>query len=317
MNRVCINILNHHGRNFWKLHAYSLNRLRRATKDKIRLRLLVSGNIPELDIDFPYEVVDFGNHFNYMNKVRNAIEQPEEFSAKLDDDIIFSPHAIDFLVENVNLLRQPDILGLTASGANCTPQTEYFIEDFMNGEQKDRLYEIFKGERLDASCNGLVPGFACADERFLVLDKYVREQPRWNPRGFWQVLSTIENQYLGIHPVRVSKQAQQWTLDYILQDINKFYMERQCNFETIEAPYICNGFTFLETKRWKELVLDESLISDAFEEVNLNRYAWRHNMKFLVARHAYAAHFFYNLCPEFTELETHYVNLFKEKLGIS
>jgi hypothetical protein len=315
---ININFFSHHGRNHWKLHNYFFNKLDSVTKSKVTLNILESSE-PRSDYGFEgFNVNVFRFNFppnNYLDKVHWSIHQATPYTLKLDDDVFWTTSALEFAINNLELLISPKYLMIVPAMANGTPHCDWWINSFCNREQQSELHKLFLEVRSDRYYNGIIPHFGVQDDEYLKLNEYGLNTQRWNHLEFQKIVSSLKGYYRGTHPIRINETAQRRSLDFILDNWDRFNEPQQHSMMEIDYAYFCNGSFLTKTSHWRNAVLDESLSRDTFDEVNLNLYKDLHKLKVLAIPKGWAFHLFYNTVNNHKELEKQYYNKFMEKIN--
>lgn len=221
-------------------------------------------------------------HRNYLYKLEQASQMNFPYSVKLDEDIFMSPHAWDGLFNNLHRLNDSDFVIAPALSTGI-PTVDFFVENNMDYQDKNKFYSIL-GKTHVPDLWGAPYGFP---RSFLQKNGY-------EARGYYDAVRKIPHYYKGIHPVRVSLEAHQFLFNWIENNINKFLEPREYKFEQMTQPYLCNSFFAIRTSEWRQILQDQSLFRDDFDEVALNLYKDRHQKKIIVMTNACGVHTMYN-----------------------
>ena len=60
------------------------------------------------------------------------------------------------------------------------------------------------------------------------------------------------------------------------------------------SPYLCDSVFCIRTDVYKEVIHDTSLFVDGYDEVPLNKYAWKESMNHVFVENGFAIHILYN-----------------------
>jgi len=112
--------------------------------------------------------------------------------------------------------------------------------------------------------------------------------------SFYGEVSRINHHYKGIHPIRVSMEAQLFLNQWIMDNFSKLFIERQYSIEGSSRPYLCNSVFAMKTTDYNNILHDESLFNDCFDEVAVNNYLKRHNKTKMFISNNFGIHTMYN-----------------------
>lgn len=230
-------------------------------------------------------VFDRNHMLNYMMKVVFALNQNHEYSIKHDEDCFMTTDSWDQFFSNIENLKDDDLL-TTGAISTGIPTVEFFLQH--HGEKiKNELYSMFNETKL--TDHG-------ADYRSLN-----ENLPEWDPDRFYFKVKNFNHYYKGIHPVRVRFDCQKKINDYILDNFESVMKPKETNIikDNSKYPYFCNNIFGIKTQNWKNIVSDNSLFVDNFDEVAINKYRERHNMNFVFDVGIPIIHTMYNWSPEF------------------
>jgi hypothetical protein len=242
---------------------------------------------------------------DYLPKVRYAIEYAKKnhykYIMKCDNDIIIPVYTFNYLYESLPLLDSNLTLSPTLSTG--IPSVEYFIEQLFTKEEQYAIREQFN------KCEFFEQG-GIFDYRFL--NQYtIHNNESWNYHNYFDNQRNIMNSYpildsttgrtingyhpayRGIHPIRHGW-GNDLINDYIVQHRNDFFKEKECSIIYDDSPYLCNMCFIISTENYDKLLNIEQLTIDGCDEVPLNRYAWKYNLKHLIVNNGLAIHIAYN-----------------------
>jgi len=130
---------------------------------------------------------------------------------------------------------------------------------------------------------------------YSTLNDYIQQMPNWDEEGYWNAVNKIDCHYKGVHPVRLNIE--------IVKFINNLVVARYTSFQEREVSqvhvaeqgkYLCNSFFCMPYARYQEVFSDISLYVDVFDEVPVNRYAVKNQLKFCYVQNSMAIHILYN-----------------------
>jgi hypothetical protein len=280
-----INVLAHytHRLNFLTRSLYELKKIK--NKDKVKLVIGYTTDAAHWtkikkefnDVGILCEIFQDGN---YMNKIRRFITSECEYSCSMDEDIILNQYLWDFMIENISVLDNDKNLILIPLISNGIPTTEKFIEDFCNNEQKEEMHNIFRNTNMRYEH---MVGHTNLDYSFL---------DNWD-ETFISRLNQIDHHYRGIHPIRMSYEAN-IKIAQIICGSKTFFDKKDYTIEIEKIPYFCNSFYMIKTKTWASFINDNTLYRDPFDEVPLNLYMRKTDSDVAIVRNGFCIHMCYN-----------------------
>lgn len=311
------------------LFVHFLKKMKPENKRKIKLSILAYGNmgrfnqiVNELeDNGIEARAVQFSSE--YMEKTTWAVRQPFDYTAKIDEDVFLNNFALDFIVENIHTLDEPNHLAVTPMLSNGIPTVDLFVNQWFDESDKDELRKLFVKTPF-----GPIWG---ADYTFLnkftidspsegnaLLGPLGTFRPYFDYENFYKALAEWPHFYKGIHPVRINPIAQIRIAEMILEKYIKKFTDSN-DFSLIEAdhPYLCNNMFFIRTDKWRKIVEDGSLYVDPFDEVPLSKYKQKSGEKWLIVDKSFGIHTIYNTVyghPGIQEFEMNYVETLKKKV---
>ena len=240
---------------------------------------------------------------DYLPKVRYAIEYAKknhyEYIMKCDNDVIIPVYTLNYLYESLHLLHSNLTLSPTLSTG--IPSVEYFIEHLFTKDEQNRIRDEFK------KCEFFEQG-GVFDYRFLN-QCTIHNTETWNYQQYFDIMRNIMNSYpiieptgrtingyhpayRGIHPIRHGW-GNELINDYIIQHRDDFFKDKDCSI-IYDNNYLCNMCFIITTENYDKLLNIEQLTIDGCDEVPLNRYAWKYNLRHLIIKNGFAIHITYN-----------------------
>jgi hypothetical protein len=223
----------------------------------------------------------------YMMRIKNSVETSGKYCVKLDEDVFVTTKTWDFLIENINVLDDNNNLFVAPLLSTGIPTVDMFIDNFFKDEDhiKQHLYSIFKNTHIDNI-------WGANYER---LNSATIHAPNWNIESFYSLVATNNHHFMGIHPIRVSLEAQQYLNERIIERIPRLFENKELSFNfDNNRPYYCNSFFAIRTDRYAEIINNRSLYVDDFDEVPVNKFRQIHNLKMVFINNAFAVHPAYN-----------------------
>lgn len=255
------------------------------------------------EIQFDIFRVDFEN--NYMKKTHYAVHYAEKFGfpylMKCDNDLFIKAEVLDYMVDNLSILDNSRNLTLGPTLTSGIPGVEYFNEQFLDKEAQDKLNDMF--------LKSVFKNEYGADYTFL--NKHTLESDSWNKFGFFESVFKMDHHYKGIHPIRVNEPALQYLNQYIIDNKARFLEPKSLDliFDNF-SPYLCNSVYCIKRDTYKTIINDESLFVDTFDEVPLNKYAWKNASNHVFVKNGFAIHMYYNWKPNYVECERQFCEVF-------
>ena len=192
-----------HRRDFRELLFYFINRIKPANKKLLRIFLLMTHDLPvNFDTDIECNIVDFSyNTFNnFRDKFLFALEQDSEYFFKLDEDIIFSNHVWDYIIENRHLVKDSNIMTLSPIINIGVPSCDYFIDDFCTQQEKEDIHKLFLSVNIQQTA-----GKSWGVHEFEELNNYTTKANKWTQSEFQKKLRTRQTQLKGVHPMKIGR----------------------------------------------------------------------------------------------------------------
>lgn len=221
---------------------------------------------------------------NYEKKIEIASHMQYEYTIKMDEDVFLSPSAWDQYLKMIPvILSDPNNLTLAPTISSGIPTVDYFIDNNLNENQKIEIKRLFS--------NTYIPNVWGV--RYDELNDYLRGEP-YSVEGWYGAVARLGHFYKGIHPIRVSKEAQLYLNQCIKENIGLFFEEREFEVEAAWQPYFCNSFFAIKTEEWRKVLERRDLSRDCFDEVTINNYRTETGKKFIFIRNIFGVHTMYN-----------------------
>ena len=288
MKNITINYLSHNRLNYTELMFYFLTRIKDSNNEKIKLNILATHDNNWVErcekLGIEYEIYIITSNNNYLDKINIAISTNTKYSVKLDEDCFINNHVWDFLIENVELLENPDTLTMSPVMSNNIPSCDYFISDYITDENiKNKIYGYFLNRSMPNGLWGV---------NYTPLNEFTTQSKVWDPVSFYKKLDSLNTNTKGMHPLRISYEAQIEINNYILNNIDNFLSKNNYGFITIDSPYFTNSLFFIKTEEWVN-VLKQSTV-DSYDEIALNKYKKDNNKQFVFIKNGFGIHPMFN-----------------------
>lgn len=255
------------------------------------------------DIEHDEFRVDENN--NYMNKVALSISYAKHFNIpymmKCDNDIFIRGRTLDYMINNLHLLDESNNLTLGPTLSSGIPAVEYFTEDFLDINDRKRLYDIYlKTEFTD------IWGATYTHH-----NKFTKNATEWNGREFFNDVKQNAHYYKGIHPIRINVDAIKYLNNLIVLNKEKYYEDKELSIiKDNISPYLCDSIFCIKRDTYEKIIYNLSLYVDHYDEVPLNRYAWANSMTHLFVKNGFGIHMCYNTINNNIEYEEDFCSKF-------
>jgi hypothetical protein len=293
MSKIQINILLHSlDRIKYTLKSLDfLKKIKSKNKELIKV-VLIGGENPNFvktiiedlitsNIDSEYVFIPKDGN-NYMNKIKYCVNNTNfEYSCSMDEDILLSNFLWDYIIENVSVLDSENNLFLSPLISNGIPSVDLFIDDFFNKDDKEIIHKIFQETTID--------NYWGVDYSSLNKERRV-----WDYYDYYNDVKKLNHFYKGIHPVRISYDAHKKIAEVVCENSEKIISNCDFNIEQHKFPYFCNSFFLIKTSVWREIINNDELYRDMFDEVPLNLYMQKNDLSMCLIRNGFCIHMAYN-----------------------
>ena len=306
-NSVCIGYLTDVRRTYtFETFISFLNKIQ--NKKKVHLLVLVTEDISFKffeDIiksnlqDIQYTLIEFRRANNYITKINAFIKFTKnnnmKYCMKFDNDLIVNNHVLDYMIDNVELLKNSDNLYITPTLSSGIPTTDMFIDDFFNESEKEHIHSLF----LKTTMPKQIWGFD-----YSYLNQHTIYTNNWNIDNFTNNLNNVDCYYKGIHPIRIDTNSIEYMNRILMKNKDKIFDKQDYKIQTIDNPnYLCNSIFLIDVNHYENLVHNSTLYVDPFDEVPVNKYCKLNKMKGLIIRNSFSVHPIYNTIPGFADIE--------------
>jgi hypothetical protein len=286
--------------------------LKESSKQKIHVNLIACQNT-EQEHAYVQQLLKHGisanlvwnNGGDYMEKIQYAANEPSRYSIKMDSDVWCSWETLDYWIENIEFLDEKDVITLSPISSSGIPSVDWYVDRLFPRAKRDEIYNLFKKIRFPADMNG-------AD--YTSLNKYTVDNPgEWNPDEFNEGVCALNHYYKGIHPMRMSKEAQCKINDYTIEHIEDFFEPKNLSIFKSNRHYLCPQFNSMRTELWREIINRKDLFMDAWDEVPIALYSQQNKLKHCFIDNGFSQHIIYTWVGD-RNYEYHYANRFLEKM---
>jgi hypothetical protein len=250
-----------------------------------------------------YKVFNVMPHNNYMIKVRLAVQYAEDnnipYLMKCDNDIYIGANTLDYIIDNLSILDNKKHLTIGPVLSSGIPTVEYFMEQFLSDDERYKLNEYFLSSHF-YNRDGVV---------YTHLNKHTMGSKVWNKNNFFNDVKHIDNDYKGVHPIRINYEAIDYLNICILNNKDKFFKSQPTSLILNDSsPYLCDSVFCILTDTYKKIINDSTLFVDDYDEVPLNKYAWKESMNHVFVENGFAIHMLYNWYDNLSEYEINFTN---------
>jgi hypothetical protein len=292
MKTVTINFILHERLDYFKKTLKELISIDNDIKKDLSINLLVSNTSDDLKnyvntlnekgIETKAFLVQSGN--NYMDKIYAAFNNSGEYIISIDEDIFIPTNVWNYFISNVNVLDQPENLFLSPIITSGIPSVDLFEDNFLEEEEKEQLHKFYLKTN--------IPNVWGAD--YSSLNNHTINSNEWKCENFYNDVYKINHHYKGVHPVRFSYEAQEYLNNICIKKINKFSSINNFSLKFLDRPYFCNSVFAVKKSDWENIIHNQSLFRDSFDEVPLNLYMLNNKLKMVFIENGIAVHPSYN-----------------------
>lgn len=223
-------------------------------------------------------------HDNYLIKINDALNQPFKYTVKMDEDVFMGPQAWDFLFNNLHVLENDQNVLLTPTLSTGIPTCDDFIKFNLNNKDIRHLHRMFK--------NTVIKNLWGSD--YSQIHNYLQSSLEYNSTEYFNCVKMSSGIFKGIHPVRINFEIVKFINNRIKSNIHKFIENRRFFIKEMNQPYFCNTLFAIKTDTYKKIINDPDLYVDGFDEVPINKYRDKNNLKFLYIPNVFGIHILYN-----------------------
>lgn len=250
-----------------------------------------------------YKIFNVMPENNYIIKVTFAIQYAEHnnipYLMKCDNDIYIKANTLDYIIDNLSILDNEKHLTIGPIISSGIPTVEYFMDQFLSDDEKYKLHEHFLSSKF-YNRDGVI---------YRHLNKHTIGSNIWNKENFFNDVKNIDNHYKGVHPIRINYEAIDYLNECVLNNKDKFFNSEPTSLILNDSsPYLCDSIFCIRTDTYKKIINDTTLFVDGYDEVPLNKYAWKESMNHVFVNNGFAIHMLYNWYDNLSEYETKFTN---------
>ena len=285
---ITINYLSHTRPEYSDLTFHFLKNIKDNNKDKIKLNVLATvendwaNKCDELGIEYYVHVI--GGNNNYLSKLNIALQSKTKYSIKLDEDCFVNNHIWDYMISNVSILEDDRNLLLSPIMTNNIPSCDLFIDDAIKDDKIiDKVKQFLINRPMPNGLWGV---------NYEPLNKYTINASVWDYKKFYNGVRELGTEIMGIHPIRISYEAQVEINEYILNNLHIVTNGNDYSLTEIDAPYFTNSLFLIKTSVWRDVINTPPM--DSFDEISLNNYKSITNKKIMFIKNGFGLHLLYN-----------------------
>ena len=304
---ICIGYLTDNRRTYtFETFISFLNKIQ--NKNKIHLLILVTQdnsskffqNILQTKLqDIKYTLIEFPSYNNYITKIKTFINFTKfnnmKYCMKFDNDLIINNYVLDFMIDNVKLLKDRNNLYITPTLSSGIPTTDMFIEDFFNEKEKKDIHDLFLKTIIPKKMWGY---------DYSELNNHTIYTNKWDINNFTDNVNKMSCYYKGIHPIRIDKNSIEYMNKILIKNKDKIFQKQDYRIQVIHKPnYLCNSIFLIDVNHYENLINNPLLYVDPYDEVPVTRYCNLNNLKGLVVRNSFSIHPIYNTISGYADIE--------------
>ena len=281
-----------HRRNFIPLLTHFVKKIKPENKKLLKFYFLTTYPTDiQFDTGIDFEVINFGGNIstnNYQKKFNWAVNQNSEYFLKLDEDIIFSNHVWDHIIEERKLVCAPDVMTVSPTLNIGVPTVDLFIKHFC-----PELQETIEQQFLQVDIQ------KTAGDRWGMdlehLNDFTIRAKKWDRHGFHKRLQAMDTNIKGIHPIRFDNNLQTNMMNIVLNNVHQFISPQNFTITELNCPYLVNDVCLYETEKIRRV--QSELGFDPYDEIPMNQFAQKHNLTHLYICGAFALHSYFAFVP--------------------
>jgi hypothetical protein len=248
-------------------------------------------------------IINVPPHNNYMTKVKVAIDFAEKnnspYLMKCDNDIFLNSQTLDYMIDNLSILDGKEYLTLGPTLSSGIPGVEYFMKQYLSNSEQDELKKLFIKSQF-YNRDGAI---------YTELNNHTIGSESWDKDDFFDSVKLMNHHYKGVHPIRINYEAIDYLNKCILNNKEKFFTTQPTSLILNDSsPYLCDSIFCVRTDTYKKIINDSSLFVDDYDEVPLNKYAWKESMKHVFVENGFAIHILYNWYNNLSQYEMEFTN---------
>tara|TARA_R110000868_G_scaffold186190_2_gene428448 strand:+ start:1572 stop:2468 length:897 start_codon:yes stop_codon:yes gene_type:complete len=234
------------------------------------------------DLGFEYNVIPFKGGFNYTDKLNYVLNLDGEYSIKMDEDCIINNHIWDYMITNTSVLDNTDNLLLSPMLSTSQPSCDEFIKGFLSERDRDIIYNHFLNQKMPNGLFGV---------NYESLNEFTVNSTEWNEDDYYIGLDKIPTNTKGMHPIRISYNAQTTLNDMIIKNVSKLTTKGSYGVIELDRSYFTINMFMMKTSLWREIF---NKFGGTYDEISISQHKKITNTKFLFVENGYGIHTMYN-----------------------
>lgn len=217
--------------------------------------------------------------YNYMERTMQASKTDCVYSCRLDDDLFMSSHVWEFMLFNLHILENENLLYFTPEFTTGIPTVDFFIDDFFDSHKRDDIHRIFIEDNIPTS-----PWY---NVDFSHVKNKVSTLSHWDTDAYYDELSLNATVFKGLHPIRFSDRANLLMCEEVINNFDKFMTKQDHSSMRIVKNLHFTHFLFFKTETWTRAL---EIRYDDFDEISFNQYGLRNSGHFAIPKNSFAIH---------------------------
>lgn len=228
------------------------------------------------------------NSWDGYKKKLFAILPHYQYFIKCDDDLFYSQHVLDQLIESVNILEtNPNVVWIFPTASINSLTTDAFLTDFVKDDIiRDSIYNEFTSFDYLQYPNGN------GTDDLTQLIHFFKTMGTWNADALRMFMLSADYFNGGEHPIRYSNAAITKLNTYIINNIERIFAHHEYKLETIQGFYQAQMY-IMRSDVWFEVqkLVDDGIIRrGVIDETEINWYIKYHKKFACCLKNAFVIH---------------------------
>ena len=187
------------------------------------------------------------------------------------------------MINNVGVLENDENLLLSPIMTNNIPSCDLFIDSAIKDVKVvEKVKEFLINRPMPNGLWGV---------NYEPLNKYTINADVWDYKKFYNGVRELGTEVMGIHPIRISYEAQVEINEYIINNLSIITNINEYSITEFDAPYFTNSLFLIKTDIWRDIINSST---DSFDEISLNNYKSITNKKIMFINNGFGLHLLYN-----------------------
>jgi hypothetical protein len=162
------------------------------------------------------------------------------------------------------------------------PSCELFLDHFLPKEESNLIKSYFLEQSMP---DGLF------DVNYSPLNEATINSKEWDYKKYYRILDSLPTETKGMHPIRISYNAQTKLNDFILNSHTKIVEKNNYSVIEFDTPYFTNNLFLIKTKLWKDII---DSYGQPYDEIPISNFHRKNNTKILLIKNGFGIHTMYN-----------------------